>query len=79
MYLLCSQWSVVEVMIAASSKDLIQVLPLVRRNTMREPRVKTSEAVLGGWERSRLICFFSGSEFTNSFVFVLLTMVVITI
>ena len=47
-YLLCSQWSVVEVMISASSKDLIQVLPLVRRNTMREPRVRTSEAVLAG-------------------------------
>ena len=47
-YLLCSQWSVVEVMIAASSKDLIQVLPLVRKNTLREPRVKTSEEVLGG-------------------------------
>ena len=47
-YLLCSQWSVVEVMTAASWKDLIQVLPLVRRNTIKEPREKTSEEVLGG-------------------------------
>ena len=47
-YLEWSHCKVGEVKAAASSVDLIQVLPWVRRKTIREPSRKISAAVLGG-------------------------------